>query len=53
MDKIKENVTRQLKAILKVDFENCFEPGKEHWDKYMRYQRDCFEKYTLDYFFMI
>ena len=32
MDKIKENVMRQLIAILKKYFVECFEKWKEYWD---------------------
>jgi hypothetical protein len=33
VEDIKENATRQLMAIPKEDFEDCFENWKGHWDK--------------------
>jgi len=40
---IKENATRQLMAIPKKDFSDCFEKWKERWDKCVRSQREYFE----------
>jgi len=42
-DKIKENATRQLMAILKKDSADCFEKWKEHWDKCVRSQGEYFK----------
>ena len=42
-DKIKENTARQLMAIPKKDFANCFEKWKERWDKCVRSQGEYFE----------
>ena len=36
--KVKENATRQLMAIPKKDFSDCFEKWKECWDKCVRSQ---------------
>jgi hypothetical protein len=35
-DEIKENATRQLMAIPKKGFADCFENCKERWDKCVR-----------------
>jgi len=37
-NRIKENATRQLMAIPKKDFSDCFEKRKERWDKCVRSQ---------------
>jgi hypothetical protein len=42
-DEIKENATRQLVAITKKGFADCFESWKERWDKYERCQTEYFE----------
>jgi hypothetical protein len=43
MDEIKENATRQLIAIPKEDFADCFERWKRHWDKCVRSKGEYFE----------
>jgi hypothetical protein len=43
MDEIKENATRQLIAIPKEDFADCFEKWKGRWDKCVRPQGEYFE----------
>jgi len=42
-NEIKENATRQLMAIPKKGFANCFEKWKEGWDKCVRSQGKYFE----------
>jgi hypothetical protein len=42
-NEIKENATRQLLAILKKEFSDCFEKWKERWDKCVRFQGEYFE----------
>jgi len=42
-NEIKENATRQLMAIPKKDFSDCFEKWKERWDKCVRSQGQYFE----------
>jgi hypothetical protein len=42
-NEIKENATRQLMAIPKKDFSDCFEKWKERWDKCVRSQGEYFE----------
>ena len=42
-NEMKENVTRQLMAIPKKDFSDCFEKWKECWDKCVRPQGEYFE----------
>jgi hypothetical protein len=42
-NEIKENATRQLMAIPKKDFLDCFEKWKERWEKCARSQGEYFE----------
>jgi len=42
-NEIKENATRQLMAIPKKHFSDCFEKWKECWDKCVRSKGDYFE----------
>jgi hypothetical protein len=42
-NEIKENATRQLMAIPKKEFSDCFEKWKECWDKCVRSQKEYFE----------
>jgi hypothetical protein len=42
-NEIKENATRQLMAIPKKEFSDCFEKWKERWDKCVRSQGEYFE----------
>jgi len=39
-EEIKANTMRQLMAILKKVFADCFEKWKEHWDKFVRSKRE-------------
>jgi hypothetical protein len=43
MGAIKEKATRQLIAIPKEDFADCFEKWKGRWDKCMRSQGEYFK----------
>jgi hypothetical protein len=42
-NEIKKNATRQLMAIPKKEFSDCFEKWKERWDKCVRSQGEYFE----------
>jgi hypothetical protein len=44
-NEIKETATRQLMAILKKDFADCFEKWTEHWDMCVRFQGEYFEEH--------
>jgi hypothetical protein len=43
-NEIKENATRQLMAIPKKGFSDCFEKWKKRWDKCVRSQGEYFEE---------
>jgi hypothetical protein len=43
VDEIKEKATRQLIAIPREDFADCFEKWKGQWDKCVRSQAEYFE----------
>jgi len=43
VEDIQANVTRQLRAITKCDYQRCFRQWQERWNKCIQAQGHCFE----------